>query len=167
MLNLVRFAMFSLLQRDKAPTDLLTSRLFNEETFYPKLVKDLDDCLHEVIIESPFITSRRLSRLLPTLRKLKDRKVRVIINTRDPLECDDERQKTRALEAIASLQKIGVHVLYTSAHHRKLVIIDRQILYEGSLNVLSQNNSSEVMRRIVSTQLAWQMVRFVGIDQFL
>jgi HKD family nuclease len=159
--------MFRLLRRDKAPVDLLSSQLLNEETFYPKLIADLDDCLHEVIIESPFITNRRLSQLLPTLKKLKDRKARVIVNTRDPLEHDDEQQRTRALEAVASLQRIGVQVLYTSGHHRKLVIVDRQVLYEGSLNVLSQNSSSEVMRRTISTQLAWQMVRFVGIDRFL
>jgi len=60
---------------------------------------------------------------------------------------------------------MGVHVLYTGGHHRKLVVIDRRVLYEGSHNVLSQNNSSEVMRRIESAQLAWQMIAFVGLDK--
>ena len=159
--------MFSLLRRNSIPTDLLASQLLDEKTFYPSFINDMSGALHEVIIESPFITSRRLSQLMPTLQKLKDRKVRVVINTRDPLENDDEQQRKRAHTAIANLQRIGIHVLYTSGHHRKLVIIDRHILYEGSLNVLSQNNSSEVMRRTVSAQLAWQMIRFVGIDQFL
>jgi hypothetical protein len=65
------------------------------------------------------------------------------------------------------LQHMGVQVLYTGYHHRKLAILDRAILYEGSLNILSQNKSSEVMRRIESVSLAWQMVRFTGIDRFL
>jgi len=159
--------MFSLLRRETTPTELLSSTLLNEGTFYPQFTKDLQSSLHEVIIESPFVTRRRLSELLPVLQKLKDRKVRVIVNTRDPLEHDDEWQRTAAHKAVASLQRIGIHVLFTAKHHRKLVVIDRHILYEGSLNVLSQNDSSEVMRRIESAQLAWQMVRFVGIDQFL
>lgn len=158
--------MLSLLQR-KPPVDLLTSKLFNEETFYPIFTKDLGKCLHEVIIESPFVTNRRLMQLLPVLQKLKERKVRVIINTRDPIEHDDGYHREDAHKALASLQRIGVQVLYTTGHHRKLVLIDRHILYEGSLNVLSQNNSCEVMRRIESSQLAWQMARFVGIDKFL
>lgn len=62
---------------------------------------------------------------------------------------------------------MGVQVLFTGNHHRKVAILDRSILYEGSLNILSQNDSSEVMRRIKSTQLAWQMVRFIGIDALL
>lgn len=97
--------MFSLLRRS-APTELLSSTLLNEETFYPKLVEDLQGCMLEAIIESPFITNRRLSRLLPVLKTLKERKARIIINTRDPLEHDDERQRTVALQAIASLQRM-------------------------------------------------------------
>jgi len=159
--------MFSLLNRRNPSNELLGSKLLNESTFYDTFTKDLNDSLHEVIIESPFITYRRLAHLLPTLQKLKDRKVRVVINTRDPQEHDDEYLRNEAHQSISSLQHLGVQVLFTIGHHRKLAIIDRHILYEGSLNVLSQNHSSEVMRRVESTQLAWQMVRFVEIDKFL
>jgi phosphatidylserine/phosphatidylglycerophosphate/cardiolipin synthase-like enzyme len=89
----------------------------------------------------------------------------VVINTRDPHEHDEDHRRDEAHRAIAALQRLGVHVLYTGGHHRKLAIIDRNILYEGSLNVLSQNNSSEIMRRIDSPQLAWQMINFVGLDK--
>jgi len=43
------YAMLNLLHRSPSPLDLLTSRLFNEETFYPVFTKDLNKCLHEVI----------------------------------------------------------------------------------------------------------------------
>jgi hypothetical protein len=62
---------------------------------------------------------------------------------------------------------MGVHVLFTGGHHRKLVVVDRRVLYEGSLNVLSQNNSSEIMRRIESARLAWQTIGFVGLDKYI
>lgn len=159
--------MFSLLNRSTSPTDLLSSKLFSEETFYDTFTKDLNGCLHEVIIESPFITNCRLWQLFPVFKKLKERKVRVIINTRDPHEHDDLYKRDEAHHAIAELQLIGVQVVYIEGHHRKLAIIDRQILYEGSLNILSQKQSREVMRRIVSPELAWQMARFVGVDKFL
>jgi len=73
--------MFNLLHRHEPSTELLGSKLFNEKTFYDVFQKDLDRCGSEVLIESPFITNRRLSSLLPTLQKLKDRKVRIVINT--------------------------------------------------------------------------------------
>lgn len=148
-------------------TDLLTSSLYDEHTFYDKFSSDLQKCQQEAIIESPFVTSRRLHLLLPTLEKLKSRNVRITINTRDPEEHDDEYLRNEARRAISTLQHMGIQVLYTSGHHRKLAILDRKVIYEGSLNILSQNNSCEVMRRIESVQLAWQMTRFVGIDKFV
>ncbi|HEV2402619.1 MAG TPA: phospholipase D-like domain-containing protein [Candidatus Saccharimonadales bacterium] len=128
-------------------------------------MRDLDGCGSEVIIECPFVTRRRLDKLMPIFTKLKARKIRIIVNTRDPHEYDEEQRRDDAHRVIAPLQHLGVHVLFTGGHHRKLVILDRNILYEGSLNVLSQNDSTEVMRRIESTRLAWQMIRFIGIDK--
>ena len=147
--------------------ELINSSLYDDNTFYARFAKDLKNCQSEVIIESPFITNRRLNLLMPALQKLKSRHVRVTINTRDPEAHDDENTRSDARFALSKLQHIGVNVLFTSGHHRKLAIIDRSILYEGSLNILSQNNSCEVMRRIESAQLAWQMIRFVKIDNFV
>jgi len=116
----------SLLRRNsyQAP-DLLESKLFNEDTFYPAFLKDLNKCHSELIIECPFITHRRLNYLLPALQKLKARKVRVVINTRDPHEHDEERWRDETHRALATLQRGGIQVLYTSGHHRKVIILDR------------------------------------------
>jgi hypothetical protein len=64
--------------------------------------------------------------------------------------------------AIHTMQQMGVRVLYTVKHHRKLAIID-DVLWEGSLNILSQNDSCEIMRRIKSRSLVMEMVRFLGL----
>jgi phosphatidylserine/phosphatidylglycerophosphate/cardiolipin synthase-like enzyme len=159
--------MFRVLHRSIRNTDLVGSKLLNETTFYNIFLKDLERCGSELLIESPFISNRRLAILLPTLQKLKQRKVRIVINTLDPEEHDDEYMSSEARLAVAELQKQGMHVLYTSGHHRKLAVIDRCILYKGSLNILSQNNSSETMIRIESIPLAWQMIKFVQIDKFV
>ena len=155
--------------RPRASTgELAGSRLLSEENFYDAFIKDLNKCRSEVIIESPFIAGRRLTTLLPALQKLKQRGVRIAINTRNPIEhSDDEYWQSEAHRSIARLQHLGIHILFTGGHHRKLAILDRKILYEGSLNILSQNDSCEVMRRIESVQLAWQMTKFVGIDKVL
>src|ERR1700734_1051631 len=108
--------MFSLLNRPAAPVDLLKSKLFDQNTFYPAFLKDLANCHSEVIIECPFITSRRLKTLLPILEKLKTRKVRIAINTRDPRTHDEGYWQDDAHEAISKLQHIGVQVLYTGNH---------------------------------------------------
>lgn len=145
---------------------LLSSRLYNEKTFYTSFLHDLKGSRKEVFLESPFITRRRMRELLPAFRRLTSRGVRVIVNTRDPDEHDYLMSREAAV-AVAQLQELGVQVLYTDSHHRKLAVIDRRVLWEGSLNILSQNASCEVMRRIESTALAEQMVRFIKLGRFL
>lgn len=147
-------------------SDLAISRLYNERTFYRAFEYGLKRCKHEAIIESPFITLRRVDGLLPIIGLLRQRGVVLVINTK-PLEEHDAATQPQAREALAKLQKIGVKVLVTGGHHRKLAIIDQKILYEGSLNILSQNDSCEVMRRIESRGLAQQMVSFLALNDYL
>lgn len=141
------------------------SKLFDQQTFYEEFKKDLESCGHEAIIESPFITTRRTGYLLPVINRAVRRGVRVVVNTRDPYETSP--YDAFAVDAIAELQSIGVEVFYTGRHHRKLAIFDRLILWEGSLNILSQNDSCEVMRRIHSSTLAKEMVSFIELDKII
>jgi phosphatidylserine/phosphatidylglycerophosphate/cardiolipin synthase-like enzyme len=144
---------------------MATSQLFDQEKFYDAFSDDLRRAKQRVVIESPFITIRRLNALLPTLQKLRRQDVRIIINTK-PLEEHEPLLFGQALQAIALLQEMGVTVLMTVGHHRKLAIIDDDILWEGSLNILSQNDSCEFMRRMQSPILVQQMVCFTGANKW-
>lgn len=42
-------------RRKSVPSDLHTSQLHNEKTFYRAFMRDLHSCTSEAIIESPFI----------------------------------------------------------------------------------------------------------------
>lgn len=142
------------------------SSLYSHETFHKAFSRDLGICKRELIIESPFITKNRMSVLMPLLRKLRQRDVKIVVNTRHPDEHDNGYDK-QALDAIADMQAIGIKVLYTKGHHRKLAIIDRRIVWEGSLNILSFNDSCEIMRKIESEAAAEQMIAFIAINRYL
>ena len=139
------------------------STLFDNNTFYKAFEHDLRRARQSVIIESPFITIRRMEHLLPLFTKLRRNDVRIVVNTRNPEEHNEE-YAIQAENAVVAMQDIGIKVLYTVKHHRKLAIIDEEILWEGSLNILSQGDSCEVMRRTVSSSLAWQMICFTKLE---
>lgn len=159
--------MFSPFKTSPYPTDLLASALLDQDTFYPQFFRDLQRCSSEVVIESPFITGRRVETLMPIFKKLRARNVSIIINTRPPHEHEDDFMRYEAREALDVLQNMGVSVLHTGGHHRKLAILDRTILFEGSLNILSQSQSCEIMRRIESQVLAQQMIAFTKLHKFI
>jgi len=98
---------------------------------------------------------------LLVFKKLRKRNVQIIVNTRCPDEHGGE-YIYQAFEAVMAMQALGVRVFYTVKLHRKIAIIDDDILWEGSLNILSQNDSYELMRRSVSQQLVKQMTGLIS-----
>lgn len=149
------------------PTDLATSILYDESTFYNRFTRDLLNTKEEVVIESPFISSRRMKELRPIFERLVNRGVRVYIFTRDPKEHIDEYEK-QSEDEIRYFEALGVQVLLcVGNHHRKLAILDRKVLWEGSLNILSQTHSREIMRRIDSKKLTEEMFKFLKLEKWV
>ena len=143
------------------------SRLCDEKSFFKIFKKDLKQARSEVIIESPFITTARMNSLAPTLQKLVERGVKVYVVTRDPKEHKSPYREQSELE-IRHFEQIDVQALICKGnHHRKLAIIDREILWEGSLNILSQSKSREIMRRIEGKQHAMEMFNYLKLGRFL
>jgi phosphatidylserine/phosphatidylglycerophosphate/cardiolipin synthase-like enzyme len=102
-----------------------------------------------------------------TFLKLLKRNVKIYIVTRNP----EEHESYYALQTeqeIRRCEEIGVQVLLCLGnHHRKLAILDREILWEGSLNILSQTYSREIMRRIEDKETTLEMCEFLQISKFL
>ncbi len=161
----MRRLLFLLSQRAYDNSALVSSQLLNEEAFYVLFLRDIRLARRSIIIESPFITTRRLRLILHALKRARKRGVQIVINTRDPdTHIGSMRQQAR--DGVAWLQDLGITVIYTGNLHRKLAIIDHRILYEGSLNILSQSDSCEMMRRTNSAELVRQMIRFTNLRKW-
>lgn len=153
-----------LFTNSKQNPEIFNSTIYNEVTFYKRFIEDLYHAEEEVIIESPFISTKRLTRLLPVFETLIKRNIQVFIITRDPLE-NDPTMAEHAEKGIRYFEDLGVQVLIIKGgFHRKLAIIDRKIHWEGSLNILSQSNSREFMRRIASCELTDELFKFLKFD---
>jgi len=140
------------------------TKLYNEKTFYEQFIKDLVRADHKVIIESPFITTSRMELLYPVFIRLLARQIMVYLITRDPVDHDNEFMRDQSTNEILQCKELGVNVrLLKGHHHRKLAIIDSNILWEGSLNILSFSNSREIMRRIESERYVREMQNFLKL----
>lgn len=145
----------------------LNSQLHDERTFYQTFLTDLERCEDEVIIESPFVTSERMRTFDRIFEKLLKRGVKIYIITRDPRE-QEEFMEPQSEAEIQKFEVMGIQTLLcVGNHHRKLAILDRKILWEGSLNILSQAKSREIMRRIEGHELTMQMFNFLRLDKII
>lgn len=155
--------MFRLLRRTPKAT-LTNTSLYSEQCFYGAFVKDIKKAQSTVVIESPYLTERRALQFAKIFQKLGSKGVKVRVNTRNPRH-HDKLLEIQAWKSMRILRDNGVKVyFFNDMRHRKLAIIDNTVLWEGSLNILSQVSSKEIMRRTVSEQLARQMATFTKIN---
>jgi superfamily I DNA and/or RNA helicase len=150
---------------DKLAKDAHNSKLFDESDFYPSLMRDLLTAEKEVVIDSPFIGVERMRFMMPIFQYLREKNIRVFVLTRKPSEHNDS-MKQEAEKVVAELENIGVVVLmFRGQIHRKIAVIDRRIVWEGSLNILSQRDSKESMRRFDGKETANQVMSFLKLDK--
>ena len=146
---------------------MFKTSLFDESTFYRQFTMDLLKAKQQVVIESPFITTKRMNKLVPVFNKLVRRGVKIYVITRDPRE-HLSPYKEQSEREICHFERIGVQTLICKGnHHRKLAIIDQEILWEGSLNILSQIKSREIMRRFEGGGFAVDMFNFLKLERII
>ncbi len=153
--------MLSILRNITGSQKLLTSHLYDEKAFYRTFLQDLRNARRNIVIESPYLTERRVNYFIPLLGQLRKRKVSIRVNTRHP-KLHSPLMQSQAEKALRILvgNQIKVYT-YSDQRHWKLAAIDKTILWEGSLNILSHSRSKEVMRRTNSPYLCRQMLRFI------
>ena len=107
---------------------------------------DLERAEDRVVIYSPFITESRIGELHTSFLSCADRGVPVFVVTKTQGErSQGERATYGAL--IRTLESWGVVVIPKKGMHEKLVFVDDDVLWSGSLNPLSYSNTREIMER--------------------
>lgn len=138
--------------------------LFNEQSFYRAFLKDLQAAKKEVIIHSPFVTKFRSEFFKRILAQLKRRNIAVFIFTR-PLEEQEVLRRVEVAAALRDYEELGAWIMFKPGYiHQKVAIIDREILWEGSLNILSQRESREMMRRINDEFAAKEVMAYLHLN---
>lgn len=141
--------------------------IYNEKTFYRAFVKDMLEADKEVIIYSPFISKFRSDFFSDTFKKLRRRNIDVFIFTR-PIEEHEYFARAEIKCALNDYEEMGATIFYLPGSiHEKVAIIDRKVLWEGSLNILSQRNSREMMRRLSDKVSAKQIMAHLGLNKKL
>ncbi len=142
-----------------------TNNLYNESTFYRAFIRDLSTAKKEVIIYSPYVTKFRSNFFKQTIEKLRERNVDVFIFTR-PLDEYESIMQPQIQCALKRYEELGVCIFYPGRYiHEKVAIIDREILWEGSLNILSHRASNEMMRRTSDKDSATEVMSYIGLNK--
>ncbi len=134
--------------------DAETLGLFNGSTFDAAVETDIKNANDSVVIFSGFVTPRRVGKLGDLLRLKVADGVKVRCVTRPP-HLNGTMDPALGKEALDSLERIGCAVDCRARIHEKVVLIDKEIVWHGSLNVLSHTHrTDESMTRVVNAGFA-------------
>jgi DNA-binding CsgD family transcriptional regulator len=140
--------------------------VMTEADVYPRLFADFAAAAERIVIFSAFITEQRVGQVLPHLRAAIERGVTVSVFTK----AHEDRSKSelayyRMLER--RLSDSGITVVHKPRMHEKLVFVDAEIAWTGSLNVLSFRDTAEWMGRWESAAVFADFATPVALETVL
>ncbi len=137
----------------------------DELDFYPLFKNDLLQTKDEVLIVSPFITPNRITYFEPIFRELYKKGVKTFIITK-PFK-EQKISKELGREITNNLKNLNIELRYKPRCHEKLAVIDRKIIWHGSLNILSHQKSKELMMRFTTgeSKFVEELLKLLDIHQ--
>lgn len=140
--------------------------IVTQERFYSVLQDDLAKAYQRIVIYSAFVTQARLGQLAPHLRAAVERGVRVCVVTKARTDrTRGEMANYQRLEK--TLADWGITVIHKRRMHEKLIFVDDEITWVGSLNPLSFSNTQEIMERRRSRNVAADYAQTVLLEELL
>ncbi len=150
-----------------ASTNNYTSEKCLGSVFISKLQTEIQCAKHRIIIYSPFLTANAITQLLPYFVDAINRNCEIVIITK-PIEEFQGHERQRRLECEAILLKNNLQIVHKKKMHEKFAFIDDEIVWTGSLNILSFNgNTQEVMSRCYSKTNSQEWFELLDIQHVL
>lgn len=135
--------------------------IFTKENFLPAFNQDIIDAKKEILIVSPFIRQKRTGQMIRHLNIALRKPVRVSVVTR-PKEDFPEKDHAIYQKARDLLTESGINIILKANIHQKFAIMDRKIVWYGSINLLSYGSAQESIMRIESADIADELMKSMG-----
>ncbi len=133
--------------------------LLDDRTFFDRFLEDVRQARKQIIIYSPFLDMQRTRQIAPELGKKRGEGVKVVVVASLSRETNPTTGEVALL-----LKEMDVELRTSSGMHQKLVFIDEEIVYTGSLNVLSHGATTEFMERVKSPRFVKKVWQFMNVD---
>lgn len=135
-----------------------------EDSFNDYFMADVLSFQKRLIIYSPFMTEARLGLLLPSFTDAVNEGKQIIIVTKAASD-RGKKELPQYQKCEKELRDIGVSILHKKGMHEKLIFVDREAVWIGSLNALSFTGlTGEVMQRHEDKELVSEYEKIFDIE---
>lgn len=135
-----------------------------EDVFNDYFMADIHSFKKRLIVYSAFMTEARLSTLLPVFSDAVRAGKQIIVVTK-ALSDRGKSELAQYQKCEKELRDIGVSVLHKKGMHEKLIFVDSNAVWIGSLNALSFTGlTGEVMQRYADRELTAEYEKLFDIE---
>ena len=135
----------------------VSNSIFDSLGYWTVFEKDVLSAEKSIVISSPFLSSKRVEWLADQSEILQKRGITVTVFSLSPEEYpeDGREHHTDLLERLALA---GICVKTQNHCHERYAVIDQSLVWYGSLNLLSKGREDDSLMRIVSPEIAAELL---------
>ena len=131
--------------------------IFGADTYEEVYERDLREANKEIIISSPGINRAKVNAFLSLIKQRQEDGVKITVMTLNPEGYPEEKiEDTKVL--IEILENCGINVRLRDHMHEHFAIIDDEIVWYGSMNLLSRAKVEDNLIRVKSTDVAQELL---------
>lgn len=134
--------------------------IFDSHSFMPIFERDIQSAKHEIVICSPFLRRTRTMQMMKLLSLAQINDVHIAIITR-PADTYKLTDQPSMIALIQTLSESGIRVITRSNIHQKFATIDKNIIWYGSINLMSYGTAEESIMRFENMEIAEELLTAV------
>ena len=134
-----------------------TNAIFDSDNYRSIYEQDLLHAEKEIVISSPGLGNRKVKELITLIRERQERGVQITVLTIPPADCEDV-VRAHMEESIRLLGAAAITVAQVSGCHEHFAVIDRSLVWYGSMNLLSREKEDDNLIRIQSKTVAEELL---------
>ena len=131
--------------------------IFDIKSYKSVFDKDLAEANREIVISSPGLNVPRVQAFIKQVNTVQEKGVQIVVFTLSP-ECYPANRTEITRKLVRELEQAGIRVLPQEVLHEHYAVIDHEIVWYGSMNFLSAEKEEDNLMRVVSEEIAEELM---------
>lgn len=131
--------------------------IYDIENYAETYLKDLEEANSAVVVSSPRLNNQKVDRIINMLGKRRELGVKVTIVTWHPDAYKYGKDDVR-MELMERLRKAGFEIRLVEETCEHYAVIDNEIVWYGSVNLLSKEDAEDNLMRVCSKDIAAELL---------
>lgn len=134
-----------------------TNAIYDSDTYLSVYENDLRNAEKEIVISSPTLSKYKVYRMIDLLKDRQETGVKVTIVTWHPDSYKYGKDEHR-IELMELLRNYGFHIELMKENCERYAVIDNEIVWYGSMNLLSKDDVEDNIMRVASNEIASELL---------